>query len=76
MILQGVKKQLRNQVEGIEKDNIQKHGFTHDTESSSKLDNLKKDISALNHYMYYRYIFTIPPRFSKNLEQYAGQFNC
>ena len=53
LILNEAKRKLRQEIEVLEKNNIQKHGFIHDQESDDDIEQKKKCINAINHYLYY-----------------------
>ena len=52
-LLMEVKKKLKADIEKLEKENIGKHGFVRGEGCNGEIDNKKRDISAINVYLYY-----------------------
>ena len=52
-LLMEIKKKLKADIEKSEKDNIGKHGFVRGEGCNGEIDDKKRDISAINQYLYY-----------------------
>ena len=52
-LLMEIKKKLKADIEKSEKENIGKHGFVRGEGCNGEIDDKKRDIMAINHYLYY-----------------------
>ena len=52
-LLMEIKKKLKADIEKSEKDNIGKHGFVRGEGCNGAIANTKRDLSAINPYLYY-----------------------